>query len=76
MGDNKFMKKISLVIILSLCLFGGVGAVLANSFELQKKEQKTEDTCALGKDKEQITQDKNSSTPDDCMEAENTKVID
>lgn len=72
------MKKISLVIFLFLCLFGGVGAVLANSFATEDKtKQQEEDTCALGMDSQQMITDENPPTETDgCMDDMKTNVID
>lgn len=72
------MKKISLVIILFLCLFGGVGVVLANYFATEENTKQQEgDACALGMDSQQIITDENSPTETDgCMDDMKTNVID
>ncbi|TDL75456.1 hypothetical protein E2R56_06490 [Rhodococcus qingshengii] len=72
------MKKISLVIILFLCLFGGLGAVLANAFVTeQNTKQQDEDACALGMDNQQINTDENNPTEtDSCMDDMKTNVND
>lgn len=72
------MKKISLVMILFLCLFGGVGAVLANSFGTeQNTKQQEEDACALRMDNQKINTDENTLTETDgCMEDMETNVMD
>jgi hypothetical protein len=71
------MKKISLVIILFLCLFGGVGAVVANSFLTGENTKQQEDACALGMDSQEIITDKKTQTETDgCMEEMKKTVID
>jgi hypothetical protein len=66
------------VIILFLCLFGGVGAVLASSFVAeQNTKQQEEESCAIGMDKQQTITDKN--TPSEtygCMDDMKPNVID
>ncbi|PAE41487.1 hypothetical protein [Bacillus sp. 7884-1] len=72
------MKKISLMIILFLCLFGGVGAVLASSFAAEQNTKlQEEDACALGIDNQQAVTDKNTPTEKDgCMDDMKINEID
>jgi hypothetical protein len=65
------------VIILFLCLFGGVGAVLASSFVAEQNTKQQEESCAIGMDKQQTITDKN--TPSEtygCMDDMKPNVID
>ncbi|WP_045523165.1 hypothetical protein [Neobacillus niacini] len=67
-----------MVIILFLCLFGGVGAVLASSFATeQNTKQQEEDACALGMDNQQIITDEHTAAETvGCMDDMKTNVID
>lgn len=63
---------------LQICLFGVVGAVLANAFVTeQNTKQQEEDACALGIDNQQIiTDEHNPAETDGCMDDLKTNVID